>query len=158
MKKILDIFDRAAQVGTFCSLTAMILAVMLQVAARLLLPSAPNWTEEVARICFIYMVAFGAGLGIRNDAFVKLDFLQHYLSQRVYHVLQMIVALSLIVFSSWMMYYSWEFTVLGIDERSPALLISMAFVFFSMELLMISILLFSVEKFYIMLTTKRDTA
>jgi TRAP-type transport system small permease protein len=158
MKKILPVFNRIAQVGTFVSLTGMILAVVIQVLARLLLPSAPNWTEEVARIFFIYMVAFGAGLAVRNDVFVKLDFLQYYISQRIYRALQVLATMVLLMFSAGMVYYGWEFTVLGAAERSPALLISMAFVFFSMELMMVSIMLFSAGQLYVLLTTNPNAS
>lgn len=157
MKKILLLLDGCAKAGTFMSLLGMILAVIIQVVSRLLLPSAPNWTEEVARIFFIYMVAFGAGLGIRTDAFVRLDFLQYYLGARIYRLLQLASTLSIFLFSALMVYYSWQFTILGLSERSPALLISMAFVFFSMELMMVSVMLFSATQLFAMFNTNRTS-
>ena len=41
--------------------------------------SAPAWTEEAARMCFLYVVAFGAGLAVREGAFVKVDVIQRAL-------------------------------------------------------------------------------
>lgn len=56
------------------SFILMIAVVLLQVIARYLLPWAPNWTEELARFCFIYLVSMGAALAVKDNGYVSVNF------------------------------------------------------------------------------------
>ncbi|NJO01809.1 MAG: TRAP transporter small permease subunit [Bacteroidia bacterium] len=48
-------------------------AVLVQIVARFMLVQAPAWTEELARIFFIYAVSFAAGLALKQNYFVAID-------------------------------------------------------------------------------------
>ncbi len=146
MKKILSLIYRIAEFGTWISLVGMIVAVVIQVVTRFLLPSAPSWTEELSRIFFIYSVGFGAAVGIRHDAFVKLELIRNYMTEKSYHFLNVIIYLCIILFSFVMIFYAWDFVQIGVSEQSPSLKIHMNFVFFSMVIMMFSITIFSIEK------------
>lgn len=150
MRKLINIFHKIATYGAFLSMLGMIAAVTIQVTARFLLPSAPNWTEEAARIFFIYLVAFGVAIGLRDNAFVRLEILRNYLSERAQRRLQMIIFCGIFLFSLVMIYYSFLFLQLGFNEQSPALEISMAVVFASLPLMMISIALLSLEQIFLL--------
>ena len=156
MRNTLSFIHKLAEAGAFISLLCMILSVVIQVFARFFLPSAPNWTEEVARIFFIYMVAFGAGLGIRNDSFVKLDIIRTMIQPKNYMRLQRIICAMVTLFCGFLTYHGWQFTLLGWNERSPALLINMTVVFFSMALMMFSLSLFTLEQFIYLLKVKNN--
>lgn len=56
--------------------------VLVQVISRNFLPSAPSWTEELARYSFIYMVAFGVGLAALKHEFVNVEFMSDFLKNR----------------------------------------------------------------------------
>ena len=76
--------------GALVSFTAMIVVVVLQVFTRYFIESAPHWTEELARIFFIYSVAFGTGTGFQNGDFIRLDLIQKYISGRLERMLNII--------------------------------------------------------------------
>ena len=59
--------------------------VMVQIISRNFLPSAPSWTEELARYSFIYMVAFGCGVAVLKDEFVFVEFLKDSLEAKGLH-------------------------------------------------------------------------
>ena len=143
----MKLHHKIANLGAVLSLTAMIAAVTIQVFARFFLPSAPSWTEEAARIFFIYMVAFGVGIGIRNGDFIKLELIDKYLKPKYSRTLQIASYLIIILFSIVFIIYSWQFIKLGIDEKSPALQLSMALVFLSTLIIGLSIAIFMVEQF-----------
>ena len=143
----MKLHHKIANIGAVLSLTAMISAVTIQVFARFFLESAPPWTEEAARIFFIYLVAFGVGIGIRNGDFIQLDLIDKYLSQRYSRILQIISHMTVIAFSGVLIVYSWQFIKLGLHEKSPALQLSMALVFLSMLIVGLSIAIFMVEQF-----------
>jgi TRAP-type C4-dicarboxylate transport system permease small subunit len=76
LDKLLTIFA-CIFVFAFC------ITVIIQIICRSLpfLP-IPSWTEELARYCFIYAVACGAGLAVRTNSYVAVDILTNLLPQR----------------------------------------------------------------------------
>ena len=152
MPKLFHAFHKLAEVGTLLSLFGMITAVTIQVFARFFLPSAPSWTEEVARMFFIYMVAFGAGLGIRSDDYVKLTLIQNWIGERIYQKVYLLMQLFIALFFGILFYFALDFVPIGAYERSPGLLLPMWLAFISMPVLMLSMVIFSIEK--IILLTK----
>src|SRR5690554_3853595 len=127
MKWILRLF----KLGALISLISMLLVVAIQVFARYFLVSTPHWTEEAARMFFIYSVAFGTGIGIVNGDFIRLDLIEKYLSLKMLRVMDDCTDLIVIAFSLCLLSGSIEFVKLGLDELSPALEITMGFVFMS---------------------------
>lgn len=154
MQKLINIFHKISAYGAFASMLGMVAAVTIQVLARFLLPSAPNWTEEIARMFFVWLVAFGVGIGIRDQAFVKLELLSNYLSEELHRKLQVIIFIVIFLFSMAMLYYSFLFIQIGLHEKSPALGINMGIVFTSIWLMMLSIALLSLEQVLLYLHPK----
>jgi len=85
--------------GALISLGAMIVIVALQVFTRFFMESTPHWTEEAARIFFIYSVAFGTAIGIKNGDFIKLNLIGKYLSSRNDRLLNFFIDLTTIAFA-----------------------------------------------------------
>jgi TRAP-type C4-dicarboxylate transport system permease small subunit len=148
MKAFVEKYCKIADYGSFISMIGMITAITIQVIARLTLPSAPNWTEEMARIFFIYLVGFGVANGMKENAFVKLQILSNYLHERTQRFLRIFIYISIFFFSFTMIYFSYLFVEIGIYEKSGAMEISMGVVFFSIMIMMISLAVLSVGKAY----------
>ena len=135
--------DRIVELGVIISLTAMILSVVVQVFTRFFMESAPHWTEESARIFFIFSVAFGAGLAIRDHSYVLLDYFQNKFNIRTRERIQIIIQGIIMLFGILILYYSIPFIQLGSSETSPSLQIKMSYVFSSMLILGILIIYYS---------------
>lgn len=142
MKWIINLF----KLGTLLSLISMIAVVSLQVFARFFLESAPHWTEEAARIFFVYTVAFGTGVGINNNSFIRLDLIEKYLLINMRHWLDLFTYLLTLAFAVCMLIGSLHFIKMGFDERSPALEISMVFVFLSTAIIGFAIGFFTLRQ------------
>lgn len=158
MRKLINTFHNIAAYGAFCSMLGMVTAITIQVVARFLLPSAPNWTEEVARMFFLWLVAFGVAIGIRDRAFVRLEILTNYISLEAHRKLQIVIFSVICLFSIAMLYYSFLFIQLGLPEQSPALGLNMSLVFASIWIMMLSIALFSLEQLLLLLPLKNNPA
>src|SRR6056297_1352590 len=128
--------------GALISLGAMILIVALQVFTRFFMESTPHWTEEAARIFFIYSVAFGTAIGVKNGDFIKLNLIGKYLSAWNDRLLNIFIDLTTIAFALILIIHSVKFVKLGMDELSPALEITMGFVFISITIIGLSIVVF----------------
>ncbi len=140
MKTIYRLF----KVGAITSLAAMITVVAIQVFSRIFLETTPHWTEEAARIFFIYSVGFGTGVGVKRGDFIRLDLIGRYLSRKTGKILELATDIAVAAFAVIIIIHSISFVRLGMDELSPALEITMGFVFLSITLTGISILLFTI--------------
>ena len=146
MRHLWKALHKIADYGTLLGFCGMIIAVTIQVTARFLLPSAPSWTEELSRMCFMYAVAFGVAAGIKNGAFVRLELLKSYLPEKVSKSIEIIIQWVIILFAISTLYYCISFLLIGMNEQSPSLKISMSVIFASMFVLMFSIAVFSFEQ------------
>lgn len=134
--------------GALISLLSMIIVVGLQIFTRFFMESSPHWTEEAARIFFIYSVAFGTAAGLRNGDFIKLNLIGKYLSPFAGRSLQLLTDIVIMAFSVILIISSISFVELGLDEQSPALEIPMGFIFFSIVIIGLAIFIFTLEALY----------
>lgn len=139
---------RIFRIGAVISLTSMITVVAIQVFSRFFLESTPHWTEEAARIFFIYSVGFGTGAGIRNGDFVRLNLIEKYLSPKPDRLLQITTDIIVAAFSVILVFHSLKFIRLGMDELSPALEVPMGLVFISITLTGLAIFIFTLENLF----------
>lgn len=138
---------RFLKYGTLISTYCLIGSVLLQIFARFFLSNTPPWTEEAARLFFIYAMAFAAGLALRSNEYVALDFFYEKLPPKFKKRLLILVqGLTLLLFGL-MAIFALKFVQLGYPEFSPSMNISMAFAFFSMFLLAISVSYFAYLEF-----------
>ncbi|MCF7976265.1 MAG: TRAP transporter small permease [Phycisphaerae bacterium] len=120
--------DTLLKLGTLVSTVGILLAVTIQAFSRLCLPSAPAWTEEAARFCFLFSVAFAAPLALRDQAFVRVDTLAHCLPAQVSRWLRPAIDLAIMVLMMLVSAASISFVQLGMGQQSPCLKVPMAWV------------------------------
>jgi TRAP-type transport system small permease protein len=77
----LGAIDRAVEAIAVTAFIVMMVATLLQVAARYL-HVAIDWTEELARILFLCSIMLGIALAIRRREHIVVDFLYGALSRR----------------------------------------------------------------------------
>lgn len=121
--------------GTLLSAYGFIGSVLLQIFARFFLTNTPPWTEEVARLCFIYATAFAAGLALKQQYFVHLDVLFNKLPASLQRILLVIIPASTLFLFAILGIFAVPFVLRGYQEFSPSMQIRMAFVFCSMLVL-----------------------
>lgn len=152
--KITRYIDLLVETGVVLSLLGMVISVVIQVFTRFFMESAPHWTEEAARIFFIFSVAFGSGLAIRDHAFVQLDYFMNKLNTSNKKIIQIIIHVIILLFGLLLSYYSIKFIGIGSSETSPSLQINMSYVFSSM--LILGILVTYYSAFVMLIKTKQQ--
>jgi TRAP-type C4-dicarboxylate transport system permease small subunit len=78
--------DVVLAVGRWIGVAALAIMVCLilgQVFFRYVLNDAPNWTEEAARFCMLWMTGLLAPLAMRRGGFVSIDMLERALPRVV---------------------------------------------------------------------------
>ncbi len=136
---------RILQLATLLSALAFITSVLFQIYARFFMTSAPSWTEEASRFFFIYAMSFSAGLAVKDNEYVFLDFFYTRMSfnfQRVIDIMVPILVTGLFVIVG---IQAFSFVQLGINEKSPSIPMPMAWAFASILIMPLSIAFYSVR-------------
>ncbi|MCM2973272.1 TRAP transporter small permease [Larsenimonas suaedae] len=121
--------DRLFATLAVLGLLAIAAVVILQIVARVALPSSPVWTEELSRYLFIHMIAVSSGLVLRQHRHVGVELFQHTLGFRAQMALRGVTSLVLAVFSAVVLPYAWTYAQIGAFQTSPTLGIPMIYIF-----------------------------
>ncbi|MEM9327435.1 MAG: TRAP transporter small permease [Bacteroidota bacterium] len=132
------------KLGTIVSSLGFMGAVLIQIAARFLLSSAPSWTEEASRFFFLYAMSFAAGLAFRGNYYVQLDLFYNRMSAKARRVVDLCVYVAIILLFLALGIYAIPFITQGIPEHSPSLGVSMSVAFSSMVLMAVAMMFFAV--------------
>ena len=135
---------RLLKYGTLLSTGGFVAVIGLQISARLLLTTAPSWTEELARVCFVLAVGSAAGLALRSGDYVRFDFLYTRLGHRGRRRLDLLIEGATVALFAVFAVAAVGFVSLGLDERSPTLRLPMALPFSGMLILGASVLAYAV--------------
>ncbi|WP_209331379.1 TRAP transporter small permease [Lunatimonas salinarum] len=127
--------DRVLSFLVIISFLLMIGVVVLQILARYALPWSPEWTEEMARFCFIYLVSLGAGLAIKERLYVSVDFLLDKLTPTTRKGLEIGILALIVVFMLTMAIVSLPLVQIVSLQRSPAMQLNMSWMYAAMTLM-----------------------
>ncbi len=134
---------RLLKYGTIASTYLLIGSVLLQIFARFFLANTPAWTEEASRLFFIYAISFAAGLALKDNEYVYLEFFFDRLPERAKKVLTIVIpVLTFCLFVS-IAVYAMTFIAMGYPEKSPSMKFSMSYVFFSTMVMALSMSYFA---------------
>ena len=127
----------------------LIIPVTMQILARFT-DLVPNyiWTEEMARMCLIWIIMLGASVAVRDGTHLDVDVLPHpktaaglAASRMVVHFVIFLVALIFLAFG-------WRFTQFGYDQSSELTGINMSIIHVAWPFAGLAWVLFTLEKFY----------
>ena len=79
-------------------MAALVVDVFLGVWSRYVLHATFQWYDEVARLCFVWMVFLGAAVAVRRGAHFRLHLLVDRLGPRLRRAADLVVALLVAVF------------------------------------------------------------
>jgi TRAP-type C4-dicarboxylate transport system permease small subunit len=124
----------------------LLLAVLLQVVSRLMLPNPPVWTEELSRFCLIFCAGFGIGLALRSGELVGVDVLTAALSPGLRKGVDALGCVVMIGFAALLLAPGWEFVDIGSLQSSPALGWNMFWVHMAVLIAPVTLALAAVER------------
>jgi TRAP-type transport system small permease protein len=100
-----------------------------QVFTRYAFNNASTWSEELIRFLFVWASCVGAGVGIKENIHIGVDVLVNNLPIRLKEALRLFVLFILCVFGIFLIKYGLLLTMKTVNQLSPALQISMAYVY-----------------------------
>ena len=116
-----------AAIGTIFGLLATV--TFLQVLLRYVFHAPVIWAEEWLRFTFIWGVLLGVTLGIEDQSHIALDHLLEKLPNWLRAGLRLIVLLGILIFSAFLVYQGALLTREVAATRSPAMRISLGFLY-----------------------------
>ena len=140
--KVTDVLESAVKWAALLILLVMFLAILLQIFTRYILNDPLIWTEELANICFAWIVFLGAALGIRRDESVRMDLFIHRIPEAAKFMLLLIQDLLLCVVAVFLMPASLALIRQGLPLELNALRVSWAILYIPAPLFFVLVILF----------------
>jgi len=134
--KISKVLHRILAVFACFFTLAFCCSVIIQIVGRTFLPKAASWTEEAARYCFIYAVAFAGGLAVQGNNYVQVDILTNLIPaafKRVWAILINVLLCGFAIFFE--VRCAFKFANLKARLVSTALELPMQYVYFALLIL-----------------------
>jgi TRAP-type C4-dicarboxylate transport system permease small subunit len=117
MKNFLDTLFRGMEILMAFFLTVMIVLVFANVLLRYLFSTGFAWSEEIARLCFIYLVYLGSIGAMRDNQHLIIDSLLTRIPAHAQKITYSLVQAAII----WVMWIltqgSWQLVVQNLNDR-----------------------------------------
>ena len=126
-----DKTNAAVKFVGFLLLSVMTAIIVLQVFYRYVLSSSLSWSEESARYIFIWIVMLGASMGVKEGFHVSVTILKERLPGRIKGGVDMLFAFIMGIMAAAMVVYGWDIANTVAIQHSPAMRISMFWVYLS---------------------------
>lgn len=122
----LDRLDRVSRWAVIAAMAAMTLLVVSQVVFRYAFSQSLDWSEEMARLTFVWAMFLALPHGIRHGVHVGIDALVVCFSRRVQHGLYRLSAVLGGVLMAVVLWYGIEVTIYTWPELMPTLPVTAA--------------------------------
>ena len=122
-------------------LLVMLIVVSLQIFFRYILNQPLAWTEEVARLLFIWMVFLGATLAIKDNTHLKMDYFYDRFPEKIKKAVELLHNILIIGFSVSILISGIQILSITADEVLPGSEISLLFYYTPVPLSAIFIIL-----------------
>lgn len=119
------LIERIIDMMLLMALAVMVVSICWQVFGRYVLNHAPGWTEETARFLMAWITMLGSAMVIRRDGHVAVTFVAESLPPAARAVVGWLRDALIVIMSGALVWYGWQFAVIGARRESAALEISM---------------------------------
>jgi TRAP-type transport system small permease protein len=134
LRKLLDVMNSLLQNIAVIAMAGMLFVIFGQVLARYVFHHSLAFSEELARYLFVYAVFFGTAVVAKNNGHIIMEALISALKGKVAKYVNIIALLSTIVFMIIIFYFGIRMMIISYNQTSPALRISMSYVYLAMPI------------------------
>jgi TRAP-type C4-dicarboxylate transport system permease small subunit len=125
-------------------MVVLTLDLMLGVFSRYVLFSTFTWYDEIARICFVWMVFLGAAVGVKRGAHFGLHLLVDKLGPLAKRSAALLTPLVIIAFSIVLIVQGWALMEFGQFQSTPVMGLSKTWVYAAIPVGGLLMILYSV--------------
>lgn len=121
MRTITKAVNRGIEGLLFCGMCVLILVTFLQVLCRFVLKIPVSWSEEVARLSFVWMIFLGSALGVREGSHLSLEILTAALPERLQRYMKILMNLTVAGIAAVILWYGWNYVVRSVGKTAVTL-------------------------------------
>jgi TRAP-type transport system small permease protein len=149
MKRVIDLIYRGLQILLTLLMGLLMVPVCMQILSRFI-EFVPRyiWTEEAARLAFIWIIMLGSMIAVRDDSHFDLEVLPppktlkaQALMRLVRHTMMLLVALTFV-------WFGYEFSLFGYNQESELTGLNMLAIHVAWPLAGIAYTIFLFEKLH----------
>jgi TRAP-type C4-dicarboxylate transport system permease small subunit len=135
-------------------MAALALDLMLGVFSRYVLFSTFTWYDEIARLCFVWVVFLGAAVGVKRGAHFGLHLLVDKLPERARCLAAFVTPLVIITFSCVLVVQGLAFLEIGRFQQLPVMGISKVWIYAAMPVGGALMILYSLQSLWRMVRSE----
>jgi len=105
--------------------------VFLGVFSRYVLVRTFTWYDEIARLCFVWMVFLGAAVGVRRGAHFRLHLVVDRFGPRAVRAAQVLTVVVITAFGVVLIWQGLRLVELGQFQQTPVMGLSKAYIYAS---------------------------
>jgi TRAP-type C4-dicarboxylate transport system permease small subunit len=124
----------------------MVLVVCYSVFARFVLHNAPEWGEEGAIFCMVWVALLSSALAVRDGRHIRMTIIEHILPKKINRVLFKFIHVFILLVGIILLVYGVKIVDLARLSRMAALHISHAWLYASIPLSGLAIILMLLRK------------
>ncbi|MDR3048869.1 MAG: TRAP transporter small permease [Elusimicrobiota bacterium] len=117
MNKILDSLFRAIEILMAFFLALMIILVFANVVGRYVFSIGFAWSEEIARLCFIYLVYLGAIGAMRDNRHLLIDTVLSRIPKKVQIIVYAVIQIIIIALMADLTIGSWGLVIQNLNDN-----------------------------------------
>lgn len=120
----------------------------LQVVSRFIFKTPLAWSQDVIRLCFVYLVFWGAAYCIKEKAHLNVDVFLTSLKPKMRKTVEIIINVVLLLFFAFIIYFGFQFMKTGSTQNAPYIPISMSFYYLSVPTSAIFMLYYMIQQIF----------
>lgn len=126
MQKISDLLNRVCEVLLIVILSAMAIAVFMQVLFRYVIHLPLFWTEEFARYCLVWASLLGASVAVKRGDHIAVTLFLEKMPHKFSNKLLILARISVAIILTVMTWGGINLVIITSAQISPALRVPMA--------------------------------
>lgn len=126
IRKILNGFAWITMLSAGIGLVFLVVSFGWMVYGRYVLNDTPTWIGQFATVLIIYIVCFGAAVGVYRNTHLSIEFVRDLLPTRLREVMHLLSDLLMLFFGGIMAWQGWLLTLESASQRIPLIKISAA--------------------------------
>jgi TRAP-type C4-dicarboxylate transport system permease small subunit len=126
------VLDQGLEWACILLLAAISIDLLLGVFSRYVLERTFVWYDEVARLCFMWLVFLGAAVAVRRGAHFGLDVVVGSLPPSLQRFLRLLTPLTVIVFSAALIWLGWDLMRHGASQTTAVMGMPVSWIYAAM--------------------------
>ncbi|KAA0890910.1 TRAP transporter small permease [Pusillimonas sp. ANT_WB101] len=121
LRRLERVLTAVVQTLTVLSAVVMILSLLVGVFFRYVMQDSLTWSEEVAMLCFSWLIFLAAALMVRENGHVRMELIEPAMSAKAYGLLNQFIWILIAMIGGYMAWTGFQFIQLTMGQSSPAI-------------------------------------